>query len=45
MTNYKGADPNVNGTTATSLGVGASGFDFGTLAVPRGISFGVRVTL
>jgi TonB-linked SusC/RagA family outer membrane protein len=44
VTNYKGADPNVNGTTATSLGVGASGFDFGTLAVPRGISFGVRVT-
>jgi TonB-linked SusC/RagA family outer membrane protein len=45
MTNYKGADPNVNGTTATSLGVGAAGFDFGTLAVPRGISFGVRVGL
>jgi hypothetical protein len=44
LTNYKGADPNVNGTTATSLGVGAAGFDFGTLAVPRGISFGVRVT-
>jgi TonB-linked SusC/RagA family outer membrane protein len=44
LTNYKGADPNVNGTTATSLGVGAAGFDFGTLAVPRGLSFGVRVT-
>ncbi len=44
LTNYKGADPNVNGTTATSLGVGAAGFDFGTLAVPRGVSFGVRVT-
>ena len=44
LTNYKGADPNVNGTTATSGGVGAAGFDFGTLAVPRGLSFGVRVT-
>ncbi|GAB3944422.1 SusC/RagA family TonB-linked outer membrane protein [Spirosoma harenae] len=42
LTNYTGADPNVNGTTATSQGAGAAGFDFGKLAVPRGISFGIR---
>jgi TonB-linked SusC/RagA family outer membrane protein len=44
-TNYTGVDPNVNGTTASTLGSGASGFDFGTLAVPRGYSFGIRVQL
>ncbi|MFD2570033.1 SusC/RagA family TonB-linked outer membrane protein [Spirosoma soli] len=43
LTNYTGADPNVNGTTATSQGAGAAGFDFGKLAVPRGLSFGIRV--
>lgn len=43
LTNYTGADPNVNGTTATSGGVGAGGFDFGTLSLPRGMAFGVRV--
>lgn len=45
LTNYTGADPNVNGTTATSGGVGAGGFDFGTLSLPRGMAFGVRVGL
>jgi TonB-linked SusC/RagA family outer membrane protein len=43
ITNYTGADPSVNGTTATSLGVGAAGFDYGTLALPRTISFGIRL--
>ena len=43
LTNYTGADPNVNGTTATSQGAGAAGFDFGKLAVPRGIAAGLRV--
>ncbi|GAB2599491.1 SusC/RagA family TonB-linked outer membrane protein [Spirosoma areae] len=42
LTNYTGADPNVNGTTATSQGAGAAGFDYGKLAVPRGLSFGIR---
>lgn len=45
LTNYTGADPNVNGTTATTQGSGAAGFDFGKVAVPRGLSFGVRVGL
>jgi len=43
LTNYTGADPNVNGTTATSGGVGAGGFDYGTLSVPRGFSAGLRI--
>ncbi len=42
LTNYTGADPNVNGTTATSGGAGASGFDFGTMAMPRNITVGIR---
>ncbi len=45
ITNYTGADPNVNGNTAGTLGVGAAGFDFGTLAVPRGIAMGLRISL
>ncbi len=45
ITNYTGADPNVNGTTAASGGVGAGGFDIGKVSVPRGIAFGLRVGL
>lgn len=45
ITNYTGSDPNVNGTTASSGGVGAGGFDFGTVSLPRAISFGIRVGL
>ena len=43
ITNYTGADPNVNGTTAASGGVGAGGFDIGKVSIPRGVSFGLRV--
>jgi TonB-linked SusC/RagA family outer membrane protein len=45
ITNYKGADPDVNGTNASTLGSGAAGFDFGALSTPRIISFGIRVRL
>jgi TonB-linked SusC/RagA family outer membrane protein len=45
ITNYSGADPNVSGTNAATLGSGASGFDYGTLSTPRTILFGVRVGL
>jgi ferric enterobactin receptor len=45
LTNYSGADPNVNGTNASTLGSGAAGFDFGSLPTPRTISFGLRVRL
>lgn len=44
ITNYAGADPSVNGTTATSLGVGAAGIDFGTVSLPRTFSTGINVT-
>jgi hypothetical protein len=44
-TNYTGGDPSVNGTTATSAGVGAWGFDFGKIGRPRSVSAGLRLTL
>jgi hypothetical protein len=43
LTNYTGADPNVNATSPATGGAGAGGVDFGSLAVPRSLSFGVRV--
>ncbi|MES2276464.1 MAG: SusC/RagA family TonB-linked outer membrane protein [Bacteroidota bacterium] len=45
ITNYSGADPEVNGTNSSTYGSGAAGFDYGTLPTPRTISFGVKVTL
>ena len=43
ITNYSGADPQVSGNTAATRGVGSFGFDYGTLAAPISINFGVRV--
>jgi hypothetical protein len=37
VTNYTGADPMTNGTTAATNGAGAFGFDYGTLSLPRTI--------
>ena len=45
ITNYTGADPMVNGTTPATNGAGAFGFDYGSLSIPRTISFGIRVGL
>lgn len=45
ITNYTGADPMVNGTTAATSGAGAFGFDYGTLSLPRTISTGIRISL
>lgn len=45
ITNYSGADPNVNGTNASTLGSGAAGFDYGSLSTPRTIAFGLRIGL
>jgi ferric enterobactin receptor len=46
ITNYSGADPAANANNAaTRAGVGGVGMDFGNLATPRGINFGVRVQL
>lgn len=42
ITNYKGADPAVNGVSAGSRGVGAFGFDYGTLPTPVSYNFGIR---
>ena len=42
ITNYTGADPAVNANTAGSRGVGAFGFDYGSLPTPAGLNFGLR---
>jgi TonB-linked SusC/RagA family outer membrane protein len=43
LTNYSGADPNVNGVTPGAGGSGGGGFDYGTLSTPRVLSFGLNV--
>ena len=43
-TNYSGADPAVNGNTPATHGVGAFGFDFGNIATPRSVSFGIKAS-
>jgi len=45
ITNYTGADPEVNGTNSSTRGSGAAGFDYGVLATPRTISFGINAKL
>jgi hypothetical protein len=45
ITNYTGADPNVNGLNATSRGFGGAGIDFGAISNPRRYNFGIRVQL
>lgn len=45
ITNYSGADPQVNGNTSGSRGVGAFGFDYGTLPNPMNVNFGFRLSL
>jgi len=42
ITNYYGADPGVNGGTAGGRGVGAFGFDYGTMPAPISLNFGLR---
>lgn len=44
ITNYTGADPAVNGNTAGTRGVGAYGFDYGTLPTPISVNFGIRAS-
>lgn len=45
LTNYKGADPAVNGTNASTGGLGGVGFDYGVLSTPRGLNLGMRIGL
>lgn len=44
LTNYSGADPAVNGNTAGSRGVGAFGFDYGTLPSPISVNIGIKAS-
>ncbi len=44
LTNYSGADPSVNGNTAAGRGVGAFGFDYGTLSAPLQLNVGIRAS-
>ncbi len=44
ITNYTGADPQVNGNNASTRGVGAAGFDFGNIAAPVSVNFGIRTS-
>jgi len=42
MTNYRGADPAVNGNTAAAGGSGAYAIDYGSLPAPISLSIGLR---
>ena len=42
ITNYTGADPSGSGTNASTRGVGAAGFDYGNIATPVSVNFGLR---
>ncbi|HET9056781.1 MAG TPA: SusC/RagA family TonB-linked outer membrane protein [Chitinophagaceae bacterium] len=42
FTNYLGADPAINGNTAGTRGVGGWGFDYGNIAAPVNLNFGLR---
>jgi hypothetical protein len=44
LTNYSGLDPDVNGNTPATSGVGTFGIDYGNTAKPKGISFGIRTS-
>lgn len=41
ITNYSGLNPNANGNTPGTRGVGSFGIDFGTLPNPLGFNFGI----
>jgi TonB-linked SusC/RagA family outer membrane protein len=44
ITNYTGADPGVNANSAGARGVGAFGFDYGSLPAPISLNFGLRAS-
>jgi len=45
ITNYSGADPSVNANTASGIGYGAVGIDYGAISTPRGVNLGLRINL
>ena len=42
ISNYNGADPQVNGNTSGSRGVGGFGFDYGNVGAPVSVNLGLR---
>ncbi|MCU0467491.1 MAG: SusC/RagA family TonB-linked outer membrane protein [Arcicella sp.] len=42
LTNYSGADPSVNGNTASTQGTGGYGIDWFTTSTPRGFAVGIK---
>lgn len=45
ITNYTGIDPDVNGNTPATGGVGGYGIDYGSMGRPRGVNIGLRIKL
>lgn len=42
ITNYTGADPATSANTSATRGVGGFGFDYGNIATPISVNFGLR---
>ncbi|MFT3980684.1 MAG: SusC/RagA family TonB-linked outer membrane protein [Ferruginibacter sp.] len=42
ITNYRGADPQSNGNTAGTRGVGGFGFDYANMGAPVGFNLGIK---
>ncbi|MDQ7947459.1 MAG: SusC/RagA family TonB-linked outer membrane protein [Pedobacter sp.] len=45
ITNYTGIDPDVNGNTPATGGVGGYGIDYGSMGRPKGVNIGLRIKL
>ncbi|MFA6277730.1 MAG: SusC/RagA family TonB-linked outer membrane protein [Pedobacter sp.] len=45
ITNYSGIDPDVNGNTPATGGVGGYGIDYGSMGRPLGVNIGLRIKL
>jgi ferric enterobactin receptor len=45
ITNYSGTDPDVNGNTPATGGVGGYGIDYGSMGRPLGVNIGLRIKL
>ncbi len=45
LTNYSGADPSVNGNTASTQGTGGYGIDWFAPSTPRGFNAGLRIEI
>lgn len=44
ISNYSGLNPQGNGNTPATSGIGGFGVDLGTMPLPMGINFGIRTT-